>query len=36
MFAILVGAIGALTVTRYQVTGPDTVARLRFEGTRAP
>ena len=24
------------TVARYQVTGPDSVARLRFEGTRAP
>jgi hypothetical protein len=30
------GKLVGTTVARYQVTGPDTVARLRFEGTRAP
>jgi hypothetical protein len=30
------GKLVGTTVARYQVTGPDTVARLTFEGTRAP
>jgi hypothetical protein len=30
------GKLVGTTVARYQVSGPDTVARLRFEGTRAP
>ena len=30
------GKLVGTTVARYQVTGPDSVARLRFEGTRAP
>jgi hypothetical protein len=30
------GKLVGTTVARYQVTGPDTVARLRFEGTRVP
>jgi hypothetical protein len=30
------GKLVGTTVARYQVTGPDTVSRLRFEGTRAP
>lgn len=30
------GKLVGTTVARYQVTGPDTVARLHFEGTRAP
>ena len=30
------GKLVGTTVARYQVTGPDTVARLQFEGTRAP
>jgi hypothetical protein len=30
------GKLVGTTVARYQVTGADTVARLRFEGTRAP
>jgi hypothetical protein len=30
------GKLVGTTVARYQVTGPDSVARLSFEGTRAP
>jgi hypothetical protein len=30
------GKLVGTTVARYQVSGPDTVARLRFSGTRAP
>lgn len=30
------GKLVGTTVARYQVTGPDTVARLSWEGTRAP
>ena len=30
------GKLVGNTVARYDVTGPDTVARLTFEGTRAP
>jgi hypothetical protein len=30
------GKLVGTTVARYQVTGPDSVARLTFEGTRAP
>ena len=30
------GKLVGTVVARYQVTGPDTVTRLRFEGTRAP
>jgi hypothetical protein len=30
------GKLVGTTVARYQVTGPDTVARLRHEGVRAP
>ena len=30
------GKLVGTTVARYAVSGPDTVARLRFEGTRAP
>ncbi|HEU5042334.1 MAG TPA: hypothetical protein VFT84_16010 [Gemmatimonadales bacterium] len=30
------GKLVGTTVARYDVTGPDTVARLSFEGTRAP
>ena len=30
------GKMVGKTVARYQVTGPDTVANLTFEGTRAP
>lgn len=30
------GKMVGTTVARYAVSGPDTVARLRFEGTRAP
>ena len=30
------GKLVGTTVARYKVTGPDTVARLRWEATRAP
>ena len=30
------GKLVGTTVARYQVSGPDSVTRLRFEGTRAP
>lgn len=30
------GKLVGTTVARYQTTGPDSVARLTFEGTRAP
>ncbi len=30
------GKLVGTTIARYQVSGPDTLARLTFEGTRAP
>ncbi len=30
------GKLVGTTTARYQVSGPDTLARLKFEGTRAP
>jgi hypothetical protein len=30
------GKMVGTTVARYQVSGPDSVARLTMEGTRAP
>jgi acyl-CoA thioesterase len=30
------GKLVGTTVARYAVSGPDTVRRLRFEGTRKP
>ena len=36
VFRLQDGKLMGTTVARYAVSGPDTVARLRFEGTRAP